>query len=237
MLTLAIDTTAKVASAALVEDGKILASFLCNNGNTHTENILPMIDDMLKKCKKSIDDIGLFALANGPGSFTGVRIGASTVKGLAFGRNVPCVEVSTLEALARNLYPINAIICPVMDARRAQVYNALFECDTEGMIRLCPDRAISLDELGRELEARADSAVYLVGDGYEIALDALSKFKINIKETPITLVDENAVSVALVAKERYARGERVSDISLSPSYLRMSQAERELKEKQKNNNI
>lgn len=233
MLTLAIDTTAKVASAALVDGKKILCSFLCNNGNTHTENILPMVDDMLKKCKKSIEDIELFALANGPGSFTGVRIGAATVKGLAFGKGVPCVEVSTLEALARNLCPTDAVICPVMDARRSQVYNALFECGEDGLIRLCDDRAISLDELGAELEKMGDKSVYLVGDGYFIAKDALQKFNVKIKETPITLIDQNAVSVALIAEEKYMRGEFVSDASLSPSYLRMSQAERELNEKQK----
>ena len=233
MLTLAIETTAKVPSCALMNDMDILSFFVCNNGNTHTENILPMIDDMLKKCKKSISDVELFCASNGPGSFTGVRIGASVIKGLAFGKNIPCVEVSALEALAYNLYPLNGIICPVMDARRGQLYNAVFRCENGNISRLTPDRAISAKDLSDELYAMNSENIYLVGDGYAVAKEAMYERKLPILEIPPTLIHESAVSVAIVGYKKYLRGEYTNDIDFSPSYLRMSQAERERIEKEK----
>ncbi len=243
MLTLAIDTSAKSASAVLLSDGKIISEATCNNGNTHTRTILSMIDRVLENANKKTDDIDLLAASNGPGSFTGIRIGAAVVKGLAFGRNIPCIGVSTLEALAHNLSFLKGIICPVMDARREQVYNALFYCDGEKTVRLTPDRAISTDDLAvqlKELQCGEKKGIqnpvyvdriYLVGDGYELAKKALSEKLIKTEDTPILLREENAASVALLAQKKYEMGERGTDLDFSLSYLRMSQAEREMAEK------
>ena len=149
MKILAIDSTAIVASVAICDDEKLAALYTVNNGNTHSETLLPMVESALAQSKLTVDDIGLFAVSAGPGSFTGVRIGAATIKGLAFGRDIPCVGVSTLEALAYNLKGSSGIICPVMNARRNQVYNALFRFEGEKLVRLCPDRAIAVKDLGR----------------------------------------------------------------------------------------
>lgn len=130
MLILAMDSTAVAASVALLTDGAPLAAFHLDNGNTHSETLLPMVESVLRCTGKTVDDIDLFAVSAGPGSFTGVRIGVATVKGLAFGKGKPCVGVSTLEALAENLVPTGGLLCPVMNARRGQVYNALFRVET-----------------------------------------------------------------------------------------------------------
>lgn len=237
MKILSFDTSAKVAACALTDDEKILAMFTVNNGNTHTENLLPMIDDMLKKNDVTVNDISLFACTSGPGSFTGVRIGAAVLKGLAFGRNTPCVEVSTLEALAYNLFPIEGIIVPVMDARRGQLYNAVFDCDGKNMSRLCDDRAISAEELISELSGKyGNRRIFFCGDGYETAC-AAAVGNISVCDTPITLIPQNAVSVALLGLAKLNRGETVSDTAFSPSYLRKSQAEREREEREKAKNI
>ncbi|MBP3583767.1 MAG: tRNA (adenosine(37)-N6)-threonylcarbamoyltransferase complex dimerization subunit type 1 TsaB, partial [Clostridia bacterium] len=165
MKILALDTTAKVASVAVLEDGRALAEYSVDNGLTQSELILPMAEDILKKLKLDFSDIELYAVTTGPGSFTGVRIGVSLVKGLAFGRSTPIVEVSTLEALAENISPLDGILVPCMDARRGEVYNALFTSDGECVTRLTDDRAISLDRLAEELsEYGADRKIYLSGD-------------------------------------------------------------------------
>ncbi|MDY3845405.1 MAG: tRNA (adenosine(37)-N6)-threonylcarbamoyltransferase complex dimerization subunit type 1 TsaB [Eubacteriales bacterium] len=243
MLTLAIDTSAKSASAVLLSDGKIISEATCNNGNTHTQTILPMVDRILENANKKIDDIDLLAASNGPGSFTGIRIGAAVIKGLAFGRSIPCIGVSTLESLAHNLSLLKGIICPVMDARREQVYNALFYCDGEKTVRLTPDRAISLDELAVQLKELQSGEkkdiqnplytdrIYLVGDGYELSKKVLSEKLIKTEDTPIILREQNAASVAFLAQKKYEMGERSTDLDFSLSYLRMSQAERERAEK------
>ena len=181
-----------------------------------------------------VSDIDLFAVSEGPGSFTGVRIGVSFVKGLAFGGKT-CVGVSTLEALAYNMLGFKGIISPVMDARRGQFYNALFESDGKTLIRLSEDRAISAEELEKDLEKYADKPIYLCGDGYEIARKMLKNE--NIEETPEALLKQNAYSVAMVALEEYKNGRFTDDSALSPTYLRVPQAERERLERQQKENI
>ena len=151
MKILAIDSTAIVASVAICDDERLAALYTVNNGNTHSETLLPMVESALSQSKLTVDDIGLFAVSAGPGSFTGVRIGVSTVKGLAFGSDIHCIGVSTIEALAYNLKGSDGILCPVMNARRNQVYNALFKFEGERLVRLCPDRAIAVKDLGAEL--------------------------------------------------------------------------------------
>ena len=185
-----------------------------------------MAENLLSSLKMSFSDIDIFATSVGPGSFTGVRIGVSLIKGLAFGRKAPCVAVSTLEALAENLVPLKGILVPCMDARRNQVYSATFRCDGEKIERLTEDRAISLDELAEEL-LKHDAPIYLSGDGYSVARRALLAKGVKLSETPELLILENGVSVAKVAYRMYERGEFVTDTELSPTYLRLPQAERE----------
>ena len=230
MYVLALDSTAITGAVAICRDKKLLASITLNTGNTHSETLLPSIEALLGMCELTVDDIDLFACSEGPGSFTGVRIGASTVKGMAFGKNKPCIGVSTLEALAYNLRGFSGILCPVMNARRSQVSNALFRVTDGKLERLCPDRAIALDELARELSAYGDEAVYLSGDGYDMTRAALGG--ISVKETPEELIYQSGYSVAMCALAAYEAGVRTTDAELIPTYLRLPQAERERLERQ-----
>lgn len=229
MLILALDSTAVVASVALCRDDTPIAAFTVKNGNTHSETLLPMVESVLKTAGYTVDDVDLFACSVGPGSFTGVRIGVSTIKGLAFGKNKPCVAVSTLEALAENLLPCEGILCPVMNARRGQVYNALFRYEDGKLIRLCEDRAISALDLETELLAK-NEAVYFSGDGVG-EIKRLCK-QIEPGKVSEQLVDQNAVSVAKCARRTYSSGVHFTDAELSPVYLRLPQAERERLERQ-----
>lgn len=225
MILLAIDSTAATGAVALCRDRKLLASIALNTGNTHSETLLPSVEALLRMCDLTADDVDIFACSSGPGSFTGVRIGASTIKGMAFGKNKPCIGISTLEALAYNLRSFDGILCPVMNARRSQVYNALFRVRDGRLERLCPDRAVSLDELARELEAYAGETVYLSGDGYDMTRAALSAC--HLGNTPEELIYQSGYSVAMCALDAFEAGVHTTDAELVPTYLRMPQAERE----------
>jgi len=229
MLILALDSTATVASVALVRDGNTLAQYTVNAGNTHSVTLLPMIEHMLKMTAADLSDIDMFAASVGPGSFTGVRIGTATVKGLAHGKDVPCVGVSTLEALAYNLCGTGGIICPAMNARRGQVYTAIFEDTDDGVKRLTPDMAISIAELS-EMLAGFEGEVRFCGDGYSL-VSHLSPYK-----TEELYRLQSAASVAAVAKKLYDSTEDKSVFTpsaLNPTYLRKPQAEREREERLK----
>ena len=169
MIILAFDGTAKAASVAVLDGERVLAAYTVDNGLTQSELLLPMAEDMLKALHLTFRDVELFAVAEGPGSFTGVRIGAALVKGLAFGRDVPCVGVSTLEALAENISPLEGILVPCMDARRGQVYSATFISDGCEVRRVTEDRAVAIKDLAEELCREGDKKIYLSGDGYEVA--------------------------------------------------------------------
>ena len=227
MIILAFDSTAKVASVAICNDEHPLAIYNIDNGLTQSELLLPMAEDMLKSLHLSFNDVELLTCTTGPGSFTGVRIGTSLIKGIAFGKNIPCVEVSTLESLAENASGLNGVIVPVMDARRSQVYTAIFESQNGTLIRKYADDAISLAELADRLKTYKNTAIYLVGDGYTVAKKALYDFGITVSETPPLLISENAYSCARVALNKYRSGNFIDDKSLSPYYLRLPQAERE----------
>lgn len=229
MKILSLDSTAIVSTVAICEEEKLLAQFTINNGNTHSETLLPMIEASLKVLNLTVDDIDLFACSAGPGSFTGVRIGAATIKGLAFNKNKPCAPVSSLDALAHNLVYANGLICPVMNARRNQLYNALFLCENGNLTRLCEDRLISVFDLEEELQSYADKKIYLCGDGYDIAKKAFTK--VSTENTPLIHQYQSAYSVALCALESARQELLTTDIELSPIYLRASQAERERLEK------
>lgn len=238
MRILALDSTAVVSTVAVCDDERLISQFTVNNGNTHSETLLPMIEASLKVLHLTPNDIDLFACSAGPGSFTGVRIGVATIKGLAFDKQKPCAPVSSLDALAHNLLYADGIICPVMNARRAQLYNALFLCKGGKLTRLCDDRLISVYDLEDELRKYADEKIYLCGDGYSIAKDAFTK--VNTEDTPLSNRYQSAYGVALCALEAMERKLLTTDIELSPIYLRASQAERERLErleKEKNGEI
>lgn len=227
MLILAIDSTATVASVALVKDGATLAQYTVNAGNTHSVTLLPMIEHMLKITETDLSKIDLFACSVGPGSFTGVRIGCATVKGLAHATDKPCVGVSTLEALANNLCGVGGIICPCMNARRGQVYTAIFEdCDGE-IKRLTPDMAIPVTELAEMLNG-FEGEVHFTGDGYSL----VSHLTVKLTAEPHRL--QNACSVAKVAEKLYSDSDDkavFTSSALNPTYLRKPQAEREREER------
>ena len=234
MITLAFDSTAKIATVAVTDGDKLLAEYSIDNGLTQSELLLPMAEHVLSSLKLSFSDIELLAASVGPGSFTGVRIGTALVKGIAFGKNIPCASVSTLEALAENLSGLDGIIVPVMDARRNQVYCAIFESGEDGTSRLTEDMAISISELSSLLTKYTDRDIYLVGDGYDVARRGLISLGVPLKVTPPTLRAEKAYSVARVAARLHAEGKTVSDIMHLPTYLRVPQAERERLERLQN---
>ena len=231
MLILAFETSAKAASVALHDGQKLLAESYQNTGMTHSQTLMVMAEDVLKQCGKTADDVTAVAVAEGPGSFTGVRIGAAAAKGFAWGREIPCYGISTLEAMAHCLGIYQGYVCPVMDARRAQVYNALFYANHGEIVRIAPDRAIALADLGAELKNLSE-AVFLVGDGSNLCYNTL------LEEVPGMVlpsehrIHQRAVGVALLAAKQAAAGIAPGGAELTPNYLRLSQAEREKLERE-----
>ena len=232
MLILAFETSAKVASAALLEDGRLLGESYQNTGLTHSQTLLVMAEDLLAQCGKTVAEVTAVAVAAGPGSFTGVRIGVAAAKGFAWGRELPCYGVSTLEAMALSLGAWQGYVCPCMDARRSQVYNALFSVSQGTLERLREDRAIALTELAEELKA-LDGPIFLVGDGSTLAYRTLSGEIPNLVLPPEHRMHQRADGVALLAAQKIAAGEPGDANALTPNYLRLSQAERERMEKLK----
>lgn len=226
MKILALETSAKSVSAAVVENGAVLCSAYQNTGLTHSRTLMPLVDGMLRAADLQMSDMELIAVAQGPGSFTGLRIGVSAAKGLAWTLDVPCCGVSTLLAMAQNLRHTEATVICAMDARRSQVYNALFRAKDGVLERLCDDRAIGLAELAEELK-NDDSLKFVVGDGAKLCYTYLQQQGIACRMAPAALVMQNAVGVGLAAEELAAEGKTVSAHELVPVYLRLSQAERE----------
>lgn len=237
MKILSLDSTAKIASCAVMEDDKLLSLFSIDNGLTQSELLLPMIEDSLKSLKLTISDIDLFAVTVGPGSFTGVRIGTAIVKGLTFGKDKPISPVSTLEGLAYNLIGADGIIVPVMDARRGQVYTALFKGNNGKIERISEDNALPIVSLADILKEYENERIYLVGDGYKITRDKLLSLGVKLEDTPPLLIPENAYSVGLVGLKIYNESRSTTDRELTPTYLRLPQAERERLEKLENGDI
>ena len=223
MNILAVDTAGKTAAVAVLRDDVLLYEAQCNNGLTHSETLLPMIDTALKAAGLTVDDLDVLGVTNGPGSFTGLRIGVATAKGLAWPEDKPCAPCSTLESMAWPLaFFRDAVIVCAMDARRSQIYNALFEIRGGKPVRLCEDRAISLAELGEELGKMQKSA-FLVGDGAQLCYNTCLDMGIPAVLAPGNLVSQSAWGVAMAAfGQTPAPAEE-----LLPVYLRLSQAERE----------
>ena len=232
MLILAFETTAKAGSVALLEDGKLLAESYQNTGLTHSQTLMVMAEDMLKAAGKSMADVTAVAVAEGPGSFTGVRIGVAAAKGLAWGGELPCYGVSTLESMALTLGIWQGYVCPVMDARRSQVYNALFYVNCGVVERVCEDRAIALADLAEELKT-LEGPVFLVGDGSNLTHNTLKGTISSLVLPPEHRMHQRASGVALAAAAKIAAGDAGDAAAMVPNYLRLSQAERERMEKQK----
>lgn len=233
MLILAFETSAKAAGVALLDDKKLLGESYQNTGLTHSQTLLLMAQDLLKSCGFGTDDVTHLAVAAGPGSFTGIRIGVAAAKGFAWGASLPCYGVSTLEAMAAQLGAWQGYVCPVMDARRSQVYNALFHVECGKCTRIRDDRAVSLQDLGAELRNLSEP-VFLVGDGSNLCYNTLLESVPSLVLPPEHRMHQRAVGVALVAREKILRGEEGNAGELTPNYLRLSQAERERLEKENN---
>lgn len=233
MIILSLDTTAVTASVALLDGEKVIASSSVHNKLTHSEKILPMIDELLKNSGYTIDDVEVIGVSEGPGSFTGVRIGIATAKGLAYSKGLPIVPVSSLEALAENFRFLSEfegeriLLSPSMDARRDELYNALFELDGKGIERITEDRPISCSELEEEIKDR-EQKLLINGDGAEKLFEYLKGRQ--VKVTPILapeiLMRQNAVSVGKIAYRKYKNEEYLDASKIAPLYLRTSQAER-----------
>ena len=233
MLLLAFETSAKAASVALFEGQKLLGEIYQNTGLTHSQTLLVMAEDLLKQCGKTAGEITDVAVAAGPGSFTGVRIGVAAAKGFAWGAQLPCWGTSTLESMALSLGIPQGYICCTMDARRNQVYNALFYVNHGIPERITPDRAIALTDLARELEA-LDGPIHLVGDGSTLTHRTLGGQISTLILPPEHRMHQRACGVGLAAMAMMARGESSDANALSPNYLRLSQAERERAERMQN---
>ncbi len=233
MLILAFETTAKAGSAALLDDSRLLGESYQNTGLTHSQTLMVMAEDLLKQCGKTMADVTAIAVAEGPGSFTGVRIGVAAAKGLAWGGHLPCYGVSTLESMALTLGAYQGYVCPVMDARRNQVYNALFYVNHSVLERTTEDRAIALSELSEELKA-LDGPIFLVGDGSTLTYSTLKEKVSNLVLPPEHRMHQRASGVALAAAKKIAAGIPGDGAALIPNYLRLSQAERERMEKMRN---
>ena len=231
MLLLAFETSAKAASVALHDGSKLLGESYQNTGLTHSQTLMVMAQDLLKQCGHTPQQVTDVAVAAGPGSFTGIRIGVAAAKGFAWGAELPCWGVSTLEAMARHLGIYQGWVCCCMDARRNQVYNALFYVNQGDLVRKSEDRAIALVDLKIEL-LEITEPIFLVGDGAELAYQTLTLP--NLVLPAEFKRHQRATGVALAALEAKNRGETANGAELTPNYLRLSQAERERAEKMQN---
>lgn len=218
-MVLGIDSSAITAGCALYDGKKIIAEQFLNTRHTHSETLLPMVENMLKNAEMTLSDIDRIAVTNGPGSFTGLRISISCVKGMAFGAKIPVIAVSTLEAIAYNFIGVDGIICACMDARLSQVYNALFRSENGVITRICDDRAIKLAELSKELSSMKERLIF-AGDGAELAYEFTEK---KYELAPLVLRYQRGSGVCLAAENK----PETDPAALMPSYLRLSQAERE----------
>lgn len=227
MKILAVDTSATAASVAVAEENKLIGEFSINTALTHSQTLMPMVDELLKNTGLSVNDIDAVAVNAGPGSFTGVRIGVAAVKGIAFPKNLPCVSVSTLESMAYNLLGYDCVVCSVMDARCSQVYNALFKVNGYTVTRMTDDRALSLTDLKLELQNIREK-IFLVGDGAVLCSKFLDSELENVMLAPFNNRIQTASSVAYAAFEKINNGETLTADELMPVYLRLPQAQREL---------
>lgn len=229
MITLAIDSSSQAGSVAVARDGNLLGEFFINNKTTHSQTILPMIDHLLSIVDLTINEIDVIAVTSGPGSFTGLRIGLATVKGLAYSRNIPCVVLSTLEALAFNVQNPEGLIVPVMDARRNQVYTACYQMSGTDFRTIVEPTTLMIAELELFLkEEHSDKRIVLVGDGAELCYNSMKNSLNNLEIAPEHLRHQRASSIICGAYQNNHIDRLVCAQQIEPEYLRIPQAEREL---------
>lgn len=234
MKILAFDSSGLVASVAIVQDDNLIAEYTTNYKKTHSQTLLPMLDEVVRMTETDKESFDLLAVAAGPGSFTGLRIGSATVKGLALAWDIPVVAVPTLEALAYNAWGSRRVICPIMDARRRQVYTGLYRFDKDDRLETLMDQIpMDIDELIGLLGDRGEEVLF-VGDGIDVYADTIrQKMPVPFSFAPAHMNKQRAGSVAVAAKKRYEEGIYTSGDDFAPEYLRQSQAERERAERQK----
>ncbi len=225
-MILAFETSAKAASVALMEGQRLLGESYQNTGLTHSQTLLSMAEDLLKQCGWTVNDLSAVAVAAGPGSFTGVRIGVAAAKGLAWGREIPCYGVSTLEAMAEGMGVWQGYVVPAMDARRSETYTAIFHAQEGVLTRVCPDSAIPVAELGEMLK-NCQEPIFLVGDGAILCYNMLKDTVTGLIPPPEHRQHQRASGVAIVAQRMLDAGLPGDGSGLVPTYLRLSQAERE----------
>ena len=231
MKILALESTAVAGSAALVEDEKVLGEFYCNTALTHSQTLMPMVEQLLACTRTALEDVDLFAVTAGPGSFTGVRIGVSSVKGMAMALEKPCCAVSTLEAMACGASMVDGLVCALMDARCGQVYTALFRVSGGKVERLTQDSAVSASEAAAACAAWPGEKLYLAGDGAALCAPLPEFRALGAVLLPEPVRYQRASGAARAALAMAGRGEVLSADRLAPIYLRVPQAERELKKR------
>lgn len=229
MKILAIDTTGQTASAALLENDVIVAEYSIHYKMTHSQTILPMIDEINHKIELDLSTVDYIACSCGPGSFTGLRIGAATAKGLALGGNIDVVAVPTLDALAYNVFDTDAIICPIMDARRQQVYTAFYQWRENELNRLTQYSALAIEEVIQQAKSYQNKVIFL-GDGVVVHKELLLREN-NFCFAPIHSNLQRAASVAAFAVKLIEKGKVIKGSELELIYLRKPQAEREREQK------
>ncbi len=235
MKILGIDSSGLVASIALVIEGDLIAEYTVNYKKTHSQTLLPMLDEIVKMIGFPLEELDAIAVAGGPGSFTGLRIGAATAKGLGLALKKPIVSIPTVDGLAYNLYGTEKLICPIMDAKRNQVYTGLYDYEGENLHVISPQKAVSLDSIIEEINSMKREIIFL-GDGVPVYKEQIaSKIKVPYLYAPAHLSKQRAGAIATLGSIYYKEGRIQSAMEHEPEYLRLSQAERELAEKNEAN--
>lgn len=233
MKILALDSSGLVASVAIVSDDTLLAEYTVNYKKTHSQTLLPMLDEVAKMIELDLDSVDAIAVAAGPGSFTGLRIGSATAKGLGLALGKPLVHIPTVDALACNLYGCGSLICPLMDARRSQVYTGIYTFE-DGELRIIKEQSpMAVEQIAEELNALGREVVFL-GDGVPVYREMLSTLmKVPYRYAPANMNRQRAASVAVLAQQYVKAGKTETAAEHAPDYLRLSQAERERAKAQK----
>lgn len=227
MRILGLDSSGLVASVALVEDDNMLAEYTVNYKKTHSQTLLPMLDEIAKMIELDLKTIDAIAIAGGPGSFTGLRIGSATAKGLGLALNKPLIQVPTVDGLAYNLYGCKDMVCPLMDARRNQTYTGLYEFDAEGMHTVKEQCAVGIDEIIAKINELGRPVVFL-GDGVSVFKSFIEEnCKVPFSFAPAHMNKQRAGAVAALGEVYYREGKVQTAEEHKPDYLRLSQAERE----------
>lgn len=231
MKILALDSSGMVASVAVVEEEQVVAEYTTNYKKTHSQTLLPMLDEIVKQIELDLDTIDAIAVAAGPGSFTGLRIGSATAKGLGLALNKPIIPVPTVDGLAYNLYGVEGLICPLMDARRNQVYTGLYTFEKDRMITVMPQCAVSITEITEKINKTNKSVIFL-GDGVPVHKETIEEqVLVSHRFAPAHLARQRASAVGVLAGVYYKEGKIEHAREHKPEYLRLSQAERERMEK------